>query len=211
MNELENKIKLYSAGATMIHNSFDDLVAYKNEFELNQDFLKNWVIPFYMQIGHDNSEFFEDVTNIKNNINKEIVTNLLGDFNWRTRQTGAYFAAVKHYSDLIDIIGVHLLKSEVCYAGQIYVIALAYFNTEKSVYYLNKYLDFYLTKPELWFDQTGAMIALKYLDEVNHTNEIEKHLDPWNKFLENKPYWKKEIETDLMKTQINFIKQIQLS
>lgn len=35
----------------------------------------------------------------------KVVLKLLGDFNWRTRQTGAYFAAIQGYSEIIDIIG----------------------------------------------------------------------------------------------------------
>src|SRR5690606_22239943 len=81
------------------------------------------------------------------------------------------------------IIGIHLLKSEVCYAGSEYAITLASFNSERSVYYLNQYLEYYLTKPELYFDQGSVIIALKYLDELNSTNNTEKHLRNWESFI----------------------------
>jgi hypothetical protein len=100
----------------------------------------------------------------------------LGDFDWRTRSTGSYFAGIKNAVQFQEIIGIHLLKSEVCYAGSEYAITLALFNTERSVYYLNLYLEYYLTKSELYFDQGSAITALKYLDEINNTNHREKHL-----------------------------------
>ena len=73
----------------------------------------------------------------------------LGDFNWRTRSTGSYFASIKQAYHLEDIIGTHLLKSEVCYAGAEYAKTIASFNTSKSPNYLKKYLTYYLKKPEL--------------------------------------------------------------
>jgi hypothetical protein len=43
----------------------------------------------------------------KNEITIDVCLSLLGDFNWRTRLVGAYFAAIKGYHKLIDIIGNH--------------------------------------------------------------------------------------------------------
>ena len=208
--ELNEQIRLHSAGAIIRHKtSFDNLVPYKNDFELSQEFIDTWVVPFYMNIGDTDAEWKDKILCIKDKITKEIVAKLLGDFNWRTRQTGAFFAAVKNYIEFIDIIGIHLLKSEVTYAGQVYAYVLAYFNTEKSISYLRDYLTYYLEKPELWFDQREVMEALKYSDEKNNTNLLSSYSNLWLKFIENKPYWEKEINIERIKKQVVFISELQ--
>ncbi|TRW24837.1 hypothetical protein FMM05_10075 [Flavobacterium zepuense] len=209
---LSERLKLHSAGATIIHNSpFSELPAFLNEEQLSKPFIDKWVQSFYMQIGyaeHDN-DFYQKVIAIKNEITPEVVAQLLGNFDWRTRQTGAYFAAIKNYTQFIDVIGVHLLKSEVCYAGGIYAFVMAWFNTDKCITYLKTYLDYYLLKPELWFDQAQVLEALKFLDDVNGNNNTAEHLSNWGKFLQNKPYWNKHIETTKIEYQIKQIKKIQ--
>lgn len=209
MKNIDKQIKLHSVGATVRHNSsFTDLPSFNNDFELSEEFIRTWVTPYYMLIGANNSQIIETFRDAENKITKEIVITLLSDFNWRTRQTGAFFAAIKNYSDLIEVVGIHLLKSEVCYAGQVYAFVLAFFNTTKCVEYLNLYLDYYLTKPDLWFDQRQVMEAIAYLDKINGTSDLQQHFNNWLKFIANKPYWSKEINTDWIESQIELIKAI---
>ena len=84
-----------------------------------------------------------------------------------------------------DVIGRHLIKSEVCYAGVGYCLALAIFATDKSKDYTKTYLDYYLDRKDLYFDQSSAFCALEYLDKESVTNLIPK----WNSFISDKPYW----------------------
>ena len=93
-----------------------------------------------MRIGDTDKNWENLLIQTKDKITKEVVVKLLGDFNWRTRQTGAFFAAIKHFTDLTDIIGTHFLKSEVCYAGQVYAYTFASFNTETCIEYLDNCL-----------------------------------------------------------------------
>lgn len=187
-NDLQNKMKLHTAGATIRHfSTFSHLKTYKNDSELNQDFINKWVIPVYMKIRNisDNS-WVDYLKQYKDDITEEVTLKLLGDFNWRTRTVGTYLSALKNYKNQIDIIGTHLLKSEVCYAGDLYAMVLAYYNTPKTIEYLNTYLDYYLQKPELYFDQESVLEAIAYLDMVNNTNNLSKHLKQWNTMLENR-------------------------
>lgn len=202
-------IKLHVAGATVRHMPpFDELKPFKNDFELSQDFIDKWVIPFYMNIGHTDNDWINKLTSIKKEITTDIIQKNLGDFNWRTRQTGAFFSAITNQTQFIDIIGTHLLKSEVCYAGGIYCKVFASFNLPKCVDYLNQYLDYYLTKPDLWFDQRDAMEAILYLDTLNSTNHFDRHFNNWTEFIKNKPYWDKEIKTDNLEKQLNVIQTV---
>jgi hypothetical protein len=209
MKDIDEQIKLHTAGAIVRHkSSFTDLPSFKNDFELSEEFIKTWAVPFYMLVGNTGDELIETFGEVKGKITKEIAVTLLGDFNWRTRQTGAFFAAIKNYTDLTDIIGIHLLKSEVCYAGSIYACVLAAFNTPECVEYLNRYLEYYLTKPELWFDQQRVMEAVAYLNKINGTDDLERHFNNWTKFIGNKPHWNEKINTSWIEGQINLITAI---
>lgn len=209
MTDLLKQIKLNIAGATLRHKSkFATLASFENNEELSQDFIDTWVVPYYMNIGLIDDNWTEQLLGVRDQITKEIVTKLLGDFDWRTRQTGAFFASIKNYTDLTDIIGIHLLKSEVCYAGQVYAYTFASFNTDTSIKYLNEYLTYYLSEPDLWFDQQYAMEALTYLDTVNKTDLASKHMDKWSSFLKNKSNWNKRISTDKLEAQLELIETI---
>jgi Family of unknown function (DUF6000) len=188
MDDLNEMARLHSAGATVRHVSpFDSLLTYKNDKDLTADFIKKWAVPYYMEIAsYSNSKWADTIKEINDEITVGICLSLLGDFNWRTRLVGSYFAAVKDYRELIDIIGTHLLKSEVCCVGHIYALTLAFFNDENCIRYLNKYLDYYLTKPSLYFDQKFVMEAVLYLDKQNKTDFFSKHLDSWNKLHEER-------------------------
>jgi len=210
MDHLDEQIRLHSAGATVRHKStFAELTSYQNVEQLSQEFIDTWVIPFYMRIGDTDEDWANQLIQAKGKITKDIVVKLLGDFDWRTRQTGAFFASIKKYTDLADIIGVHFLKSEVCYAGQVYAYTFASFNTKNCIDYLNQYLTYYLSKPDLWFDQLEAMETLKYLDKLNDTNLIANHTDNWLNFIANKPYWKKEISIERLIKQLQLIDNVQ--
>lgn len=209
MENLNEQIRLHSHGAALKHKStFENLISFKNKEELSKEFIETWVVPFYMNLEETNQEWSEFLLNAKEKITKEDIIKLLGDFNWRTRQTGAFFATIKNYSDLIDIIGIHFLKSEVCYAGRTYAFMFACLNNRKSTEYLDDYLTYYLSKNELWFDQTEAMEALTYIDKINNSNLIDKHKANWLQFIQNKPNWKAEISTEYLEKYIEFINNI---
>jgi hypothetical protein len=187
-DDLKNQMNLHSAGATVRHASiFNHLETYQNDFQLTQEFVNKWVIPLYMKIRHtDDNSWVDYIKQLKNEITEEVTLALLGDFNWRTRIVGAYLSALKNYENQIDIIGIHLLKSEVCYAGDLYATILAFYNQPKTLEYLNQYLEYYLQKPELYFDQESVLEAVAYLDTVNRTSNLSKHLNQWNAMLESR-------------------------
>jgi hypothetical protein len=186
MDDLNEQSRTHSAGGTMPHGTpFETLVTHKNPEALTDAFVNKWVVPFYLKIGsHPDADWIEAIQAIKPKLTQEICLQLLGDFNWRTRLVGAYFAAIKNYRELTDIIGTQLLKSEVCCVGHIYALTLASFNDEDSIQYINRYLDYYLTKPTLYYDQQRLMEALLFLDATNGTHYFSRHLDNWKTFTE---------------------------
>lgn len=134
-----------------------------------------------MEIGSTGHVWIDKIESIKSEVTEEVALILLGDFNWRPRLVGSYVSAVKGYDSLIDIIGVHLLKSELCCVGHIYALTLAFFNTDKSIEYLDRYLSYYLTRPELYFDQGPVLEALLYIDSINHTSLASQHKNAFDK------------------------------
>lgn len=190
----KDQIRLHSAGATVRHKSnFENLVSFRNTAELTNEFMQKWTVPFYMEIGkHGDNKWVEEIRKINKEITPDITLSLLGDFNWRTRLVGAYFSAVKGFRDQTDIIGTHFLKSEVCCVGHVYAIVLAFYNDKKTEKYLNDYLDYYLRKPDLYFDQDAALSAVAYLDKINGTNNIQRLLPSWVKLQKDREVLAKE-------------------
>lgn len=186
-NEDTDEIDLHVSGATVRHrNPFENIEVPRNEEELSEEFIDKWVVPFYMNsLSNSDEQTIKAFADAAKEINIEIVKELLGDFDWRTRITGAFFAAINNYTEVEDIIGRHLLKSEVCYAGSGYCLALATFGSDNVKDYLSAYLDYYLDRKDLWFDQADAFCALEYLDKEQANTFLVK----WNSFVADKEYW----------------------
>jgi len=199
--------KLHVAGATARHNNFEDLKYYKNTEELSIEYIDKWIIPFYLT-DLTTEQFNSNFQKVSAELSTEIIRKLLGDFNWRSRITGAHFAAITDSTEFEEQIGVLLLKSELTYAGDGYVLALARFNTDRSIKYLCEYLDYYLERTDLWFDQGDAMAALKWLDESNQTNYHKEFLGRWNKFIEDKPNWSLDRKFEYFKKSMQGINNL---
>jgi|688.fasta_scaffold674198_2 hypothetical protein len=184
--ELRKAIERHSAGATVVHTSrFSDLVTYQNEGQLDKATIQKFVVPFYMnllRLSEHTAAHKEHLLPIRDEVTSALVKTLLGDFNWRTRSTGSFFAALFDYTDHQETIGRLLLKSEVCYAGSTYALTLAAFNNDHSLHFINEYLDYYLTQPQLHFDQGEVLGALLYLDQINGSSEAERHMAQWKLF-----------------------------
>jgi Family of unknown function (DUF6000) len=104
------------------------------------------------------------------------------------------------YKEFESTIGRSLLKSEVCYAGSAYCVALATFATADSRNFLISYLDYYLTRKDLWFNQADAYCALEYLDK----DTAEQRLEKWNDFVSNKS------NLDLEKSRGSFLESLKV-
>ena len=201
-NKFNECLNLHVAGATIRHNGvFSKLDTFQNKIPLNPEFIKKYVSPFYMSEPSD-IKYKDAYADIKDDVDLTIITNLLGECNWRPRTVGAYFAAIENKHGLENNIGNLLLRSDVCYAGHYYCLALASFASENSVVFLKKYLDYYLTQYDLWFDQASAMAALFYLSEKVDKNLYSVYLPSWRKFIKNKKNWDLECSINAFKKQM---------
>ncbi len=205
-NDQATEVALHMAGATSrSHSPFEQLAAHRNQEKLTKEFINQWVNPFYLVSlpGLDDQEFAAFVQATKE-ITPAIVRQLLGDFNWRPRITGAYFAAIKGYEELTDILGVHLLQSEVCYAGAGYALAFATFQNERAQDYLKAYLDYYLTRPDLWYDQADVLAALHLLAPA----EAATYNASWQAYTVNKPNHSLEDTSNWLRESITMTEKI---
>jgi len=189
-NNESDEIALHVSGATVRHtNPFENIEVPRNQEDLTEEFIDKWVVPFYMNsLSNSDDATIKAFAIAAKEIDISIVLKLLSDFDWRTRITGAFFSAINNYQEFEDLIGRHLLKSEVCYAGSGYCLALTTFATENAKSYLATYLDYYLDRKDLWFDQADAFCALENLDK----DAASDLMDKWNSFVADKEYWSLE-------------------
>ncbi|MFE7332822.1 DUF6000 family protein [Streptomyces sp. NPDC057565] len=115
----------------------------------------------------------------------EIATLLEGG--WRERRTAAWLVAVSRRTEFRERLGELLLASEVCCAGLAYCVALASFGTARDADLLAAYLDRYLCRPDLAYDQTVVMGALLFIDLNLKGDQASRFLGPgglWQQWLQ---------------------------
>jgi hypothetical protein len=192
---------LHTVGATVRHrNPFEQLEVPRNSEPLDKALIDRFVVPFYMSsLSNLEDDGIRAFAIASKEINLGIVKTLLGEFDWRPRITAAYFAAINNYKELDGLVGRHLLKSDVAYAGAGYCLALAAFDTSDAKQYLTTYLEYYLQQTELWFDQGEAFCALEMLDQP--ATDVFKN--KWKQFVSDKTNW------DIENIRNRFSKELQ--
>ncbi|MEY6566957.1 DUF6000 family protein [Streptomyces sp. PGLac3x] len=83
---------------------------------------------------------------------------------WRERRTAAWLVAVGGRAEFRERVGGLLLESQVCCAGLAYAVVLAGFGTGRDAELLAAYLERYLRRPDLGYDQAVVWGALLYVD-----------------------------------------------
>lgn len=206
-DKIQKLLSLHVAGATVRHKGrFSDLEVIENSEPLSSEQIAKYVAPFYLG-RRDTDEFRENYLAIKNSLDVPLVSKLLGDFNWRPRSVGAYFAALGGMNNLEENIGKLLLRSDVCYAGHDYCLALASFSSPEAINYLNQYLEYYLQQQDLWFDQNSAMAALSFIEANSGEDLVTPHMAAWETFVSNKPNWDLTSSVENFSQQMKFLNE----
>ena len=197
-SEEEEALVRHIRGATVVHQSpFSSIEVPSGECALSEQECEKWVAPFYrVSFSSVEKGFVNSLRSIYREITPAIVELLLTDYNWRPRLTGAFFAGLKRFTSVEDHIGRLLVRSDLCFAGKLYCVALAEFNTPIGLDYLKRYLMYYLTRPDLNYDQGDAMGAVAWLDAQNGTKNFESFLPLWNTYIEAKS-WKPNLEENV--------------
>ncbi|MEU1789466.1 DUF6000 family protein [Streptomyces sparsogenes] len=139
--------------------------------------------------GRQRSEFLRKLGQAAGEISPRELDTLLGR-GWRERKTAAWLIAVAGRSEFRERLGELLLASEGPYAGQAYCVALATFGTAADADLLGAYLDRYLPRPDLYYDQTAALGALLLLDARLGADHATRFLAPgglWQRWIDGPP------------------------
>ncbi|MFJ7268702.1 DUF6000 family protein [Streptomyces sp. NPDC099050] len=99
-------------------------------------------------------------------------------YEWRSRLTAAWLIGVGRRTLFLERIGDLLLASEVCYSGGGYCFALARLGTPADAEILTAYLDRYLPRTDLRYDQPAALGALVRLDAHLDTGHADRFTQP---------------------------------
>ncbi|MFD5099833.1 DUF6000 family protein [Streptomyces albidochromogenes] len=137
----------------------------------------------------------------------EIATLLEGG--WRERRTAAWLVAVSRRTEFRERLGELLLASEVCCAGLAYCVALASFGTPRDADHLVAYLDRYLRRPDLGYDQTVAMGALLFIDLNVKGDQATRFLGTgglWQQWLQDAPHMRHT--TDPTPSDLSLIRRL---
>ncbi len=122
---------------------------------------------------------------------------LLG-YEWRSRLTAAWLIGVGRRATFRERIGDLLLASEFCFSGRGYCFALARLGTHADAEILSSYLDRYLPRTDLRYDQPAALGALLRLDAHLGTHHADHFTEPdglWDQWvqalahLQDSPYF----------------------
>lgn len=142
-----------------------------------------WVSPLYLELLHGNfhrgarGDTLDEVRRVAQAFERSDALALL-DGGWRERLVAAWLVGVCKYEDLIPRLAELLLASETYFAGQGYCGALAMMPCEASAAALVAYLDRYLARPDLFYDQLWAMAALQFVDRELGTDRARAFLAP---------------------------------
>ena len=191
------------AGATISHNTKFADADVSQGGPLTKEIINKWVHPFYMKRPSKDG-YADELKRILPELTTSIIDSLLADYNWRTRGVGAILASVTGYTAARDTIGNHLLKSELCYAGKSYAISLASMGGAQSIQYFCDYLDLYLARKDLYFDQAEVYSALKYLD----IDKSKAYEESWQEFVADKEGWDINKSFKNVTEDIEAVKQI---
>ncbi|MEU4986281.1 DUF6000 family protein [Streptomyces sp. NPDC021969] len=136
--------------------------------------------------------FMRDLCEDAGLITTDEITTLL-EGSWRERRTAAWLIAVSRRTEFRERLGELLLASEVCCVGLAYSVALASFGTERDADLLASYLDRYLCRPDLAYDQSVVMGALQFIDLNLGGGQADRFREPgglWQQWLQDAPHMK---------------------
>ncbi|WP_051942718.1 DUF6000 family protein [Streptacidiphilus rugosus] len=128
--------------------------------------------------GRERSRAVQDLAAAAARITDAELTVLLDQGGWRERKTAAWLVAASDRRWFRPRLGELLLASDGPYAGAAYCVALASFGTEADAQILCDYLDLYLRRPDLDYDQGVAMGALRHVDAELGGGHPARYLAP---------------------------------
>ncbi|MEV1048679.1 DUF6000 family protein [Streptomyces sp. NPDC049916] len=144
----------------------------------------------------ESDRFMRDLREDARLITADEIATLL-DGGWRERRTAAWLVAVSRRTEFRERLGELLLASEVCCVGLAYCVALASFGTARDADLFAAYLDRYLRRPDLGYDQAIVMSALQFVDLNLRGDQAVRFLGPgglWQQWLQDAPHMQAHLD-----------------
>ncbi|MFI1050046.1 DUF6000 family protein [Streptomyces griseoruber] len=145
--------------------------------------------PLMRMTEPERAKFTRELGEAADDITARELTVLL-EGGWRERKTAAWLIAVARRTEFRERLGDMLLASEVCFAGSAYCVTFAAFATPADADLLAAYLDRYLRRPDLYYDQPAAMGALLHLDAKLRADQAARFLTAdglWHQWIDGPP------------------------
>jgi len=130
-----------------------------------------------MMSGPEGEVFLRDLVEDARSITDDELDELLAA-DWRPRITAAWLIGVDRRTAWRGRVRELFLESGLVFAGQGYCFALARFGTIADAEILVSYLDHYLARPDLRYDQEWALAALHHIDADLTTAYTSRYLRP---------------------------------
>ncbi|ROQ67272.1 hypothetical protein EDD93_1693 [Streptomyces sp. 840.1] len=140
--------------------------------------------------GPERDRFVRDLGSDAGRVTPHEIDRLL-EGGWRERRTAAWLIAVSDRTEFRERLGELLLASAVCCAGLAYCVSLARFGTPRDAELLAAYLDRYLRRPDLGYDQPVVMGALVFTGLNLGADHAAPFLAPgglWHEWLDAAPH-----------------------
>lgn len=125
--------------------------------------------------GPEREAFARELVNAASEITPAELS-ILFEGGWRERKTASWLVVVARRTEFRSRIGELLLASEGPYAGAAYCVALATFGDSTDADLLCRYLDRYLPRHDLHYDQGLALGALLHLDAARGSDRASRYL-----------------------------------
>ncbi|MCX5328741.1 DUF6000 family protein [Streptomyces sp. NBC_00140] len=145
--------------------------------------------PLRRMTEPERTKFIRELGEAAGDITPRELTILL-EGGWRERKTAAWLIAVARRTEFRERLGELLLASEVCFAGSAYCVTFATFTTPADADLLAAYLDRYLRRPDLYYDQPAAIGALLHLDAKLGADQAARFLAAdglWHQWIDGPP------------------------
>jgi hypothetical protein len=139
--------------------------------------------------GPEREAFARELTQAASEITRAELDVLL-EGGWRERKTASWLVAVAGRTEYRSRIGELLLASAGPYAGAAYCVTLATFGDSADADVLCGYLDRYLPRRDLDYDQGFALGALLHLDAALGTDRASRYLSAgglWQQWADTPP------------------------
>jgi hypothetical protein len=107
---------------------------------------------------------------------------------WRCNIMTSWWATVWGWPDAVPGVERLLIPSGLTYAGQGHCVALAGLSTPEAGRVLARYLDTYLPRPDLVYDQGWAISALSIVDENLGSSLAAERIPMFDEWIAGRPH-----------------------